>query len=85
MAGLNPQVVGYRWNRLEEPIFVAASFFRLTTILHFEKFYAPCRGFFSLSLSMGVYLVLILLEVLEIITPTPPPKQKENKNCLRFL
>ena len=34
-------IVGCRWNRLEETVFVAAPFFRLTTILHFEKFYTP--------------------------------------------
>ena len=33
--------MGYRRNRLELPVFVAASFFRLTTIHHFEKIYAP--------------------------------------------
>ena len=30
-----------RWNRLNEPVFVAASLFRLTE-LYFEKFYAAC-------------------------------------------
>ena len=32
--------MGCRWNRLDEPIFVAVSFFGLTGILYLEKFYA---------------------------------------------
>ena len=34
--------MGCRWNRLDEPIFVAVSFFGLTGILYLEKSYALC-------------------------------------------
>ena len=36
--------MGYHWNRLDEPVFVAVSFLGLTGILYLEKFYAPCPG-----------------------------------------
>ena len=34
--------MGCRWNHLDEPVFVAVSFFGLTVILYLEKFYALC-------------------------------------------
>ena len=38
--------MGCRWNRLDEPVFMAVSFWGLTGILYFEKFYALCWTFF---------------------------------------
>ena len=34
--------MGCSWNRLNEPIFMAVSFFGMTGILYSEKFYALC-------------------------------------------
>ena len=33
-----------RWNRLNEPVFMAASLFRLTELGYFEKLYAAWKG-----------------------------------------
>ena len=38
------QVVGCRWNRLVEPVFVTTLDFRMTRLRDYEKFYASRLG-----------------------------------------
>ena len=60
--------MGCRWNRLDEAVFVAVSFFGLTGIVYIEKFYALC-GVFKKTTSC-----LKILEALRFL----------KKKCLEF-